>query len=111
MTREEVVAHVHELLAATLYQHTYLFYSRHLDTLLLACLYGFCKVNKLQQVRARMCACVGTWAKYGKQQTRRTYHGRDRHVVCVDTCGVVLPGRCLVACCPARTLVAVAFGC
>lgn len=51
MTQEEVVAHVHELLAAALYQHTYLFYSRHLDTLLLACLYGFCKVNKLQQVR------------------------------------------------------------
>lgn len=51
MTRDEVVAHVHELLAAALYEHTHLFYSRHLDTLLLACLYGFCKVNKLQQVR------------------------------------------------------------
>jgi hypothetical protein len=52
MSRDEVVAHVHELLAAALYEHTHLFYSRHLDTLLLACLYGFCKVNKLQQVRA-----------------------------------------------------------
>jgi hypothetical protein len=51
MAREDVVAHVHELLAHALYQHTYLFYSRHLDTLLLACLYGFCKVNRLQKVR------------------------------------------------------------
>jgi hypothetical protein len=50
MTREEVVAHVHELLSMALYQHTHLFYSRHLDTLLLASLYGFCKVNKLNQV-------------------------------------------------------------
>ena len=50
MTREEVVGQVHELLTAALYQHTSLFYSRHLDTLLLACLYGWCKVNRLNQV-------------------------------------------------------------
>lgn len=50
MTREDVVAHVHELLAAALYQHTFLFYSRHLDTLLLASLYGYCKVNRLHKV-------------------------------------------------------------
>jgi hypothetical protein len=50
MARDDVLAHVHELLSAVLYQHTFLFYSRHLDTLLLACLYGFCKVNRLQKV-------------------------------------------------------------
>jgi len=55
MTREDVVAHVHELLAAALYQQTFLFYGRHLDTLLLASLYGYCKVNRLHKVCVAAC--------------------------------------------------------
>jgi hypothetical protein len=50
MEGEDVLAAVHEVLSHALYQHTHLFYSRHLDTLLLASLYSYCKVNRLHQV-------------------------------------------------------------
>jgi hypothetical protein len=60
MERDDVAAQVHEVLTHALYHHTHLFYSRHLDTLLLAALYGYCKVNRLQQVR-RSTLCCEAW--------------------------------------------------
>ncbi|WIA37774.1 hypothetical protein OEZ86_014644 [Tetradesmus obliquus] len=53
MEGEEVLAAVHEVLGHALYCHTHLFYGRHLDTLLLASLYGYCKVNRLHQITFR----------------------------------------------------------
>jgi hypothetical protein len=50
MESEDVLAAVHEVLSHALHHHTHLLYSRHLDTLLLASLYGYCKVNRLHQV-------------------------------------------------------------
>jgi hypothetical protein len=75
-----VLAAVHEVLSHALYQHTHLFYSRHLDTLLLASLYGYCKVNRLHQV-----CCI--------QRVLRSV----KHVSCVwlTTCGAGKPLRLL----------------
>lgn len=60
MERDDVVAAVHEVLSHALYNHTHLFYSRHLDTLLLASLYGYCKVNRLHQV-SKGAMALGYW--------------------------------------------------
>jgi retinoblastoma-like protein 1 len=50
MPRDDVLTAVHDVVSHALYQHTSLFYGRHLDQILLAALYGYCKVNRLPQV-------------------------------------------------------------
>ncbi|KAF8058436.1 RBR2 [Scenedesmus sp. PABB004] len=72
MEREDVVAAVHEVLSHALHHHTYLFYGRHLDTLLLASLYGYCKVHRLNQVTFR--EIIGHYKRqaHAKQEVFRT---------------------------------------
>ncbi|KAF6261466.1 cyclin-like protein [Scenedesmus sp. NREL 46B-D3] len=72
MESEDVLAAVHEVLSHALYHHTRLFYSRHLDTLLLASLYGFCKVNRLQQITFREIISHYKRQAHAKQEVFRT---------------------------------------
>lgn len=46
------LAQVYETIEHALYHQTHLFYNRHIDQIMLSALYGYCKVHKLQQVRA-----------------------------------------------------------
>ncbi|KAI8472814.1 MAG: hypothetical protein J3K34DRAFT_502383 [Monoraphidium minutum] len=50
MERDDVLAAVHDVVSHALYYETHLFYGRHLDQLLLAALYGYCKVNRLGSI-------------------------------------------------------------
>ncbi len=44
---------IYETIEHALYHQTHLFYNRHIDQILLSALYGYCKVQKLQQVSFR----------------------------------------------------------
>ncbi len=49
-----LLSQVYETIEHALYHQTHLFYNRHIDQIMLSALYGYCKVHKLQQVRATL---------------------------------------------------------